>query len=107
MAEDFAQVLGQKRKAAEEVAKGLADLRAEIEKRTNKPAENNIEIECNGDFNWEAFLQHVQKTGAVGHSFSIVVDPGDSDHEKSFGFDGDGADRILSAKINGKNILKG
>lgn len=94
-------------KLSAEVAKGLADLRSKIEKRIDKPAENKVEIEHNGDFNWEAFIQHVQETGAIGHSFSVVVDPGDSEHEKSFGFDGDGADRILSAKVNGKNILKG
>jgi len=84
-----------------EVLKGLDDLR----KRIAGQFEHKLELEVNGDFNWSAFLQHVKETSETGHSFSIVVDPGDSEYEKSFGFDGDGADRIVSAKIDGKNIL--
>lgn len=43
-------------------------------------------------------IEHIGKTASVGHSFSVVVDPGDSEHEKSFSFDGDGAFRLLSLK---------
>jgi hypothetical protein len=46
----------------------------------------------------EKLLAHIGETAAIGHSFSVVVDPGDADHEKSFGFDGDGAFRIESIK---------
>ncbi len=48
-------------------------------------------------------LDHIGKTAAVGHSFNVVVDPGDSEHERSFGIDGDGAFRITSVKeVKGK-----
>jgi hypothetical protein len=40
-------------------------------------------------------LECIQKTVAVGHSFSVVVDPGDREYTQSFGFDGDGACRIV------------
>lgn len=46
----------------------------------------------------EKLLAYIGKTAAIGHSFSVVVDPGDSEYEKKFGFDGDGAFRIESIK---------
>jgi hypothetical protein len=47
----------------------------------------------------EPLLNHIRKTGGVGHTFSIVVDPDSSDYRKTFGFDGDGPDRIGSVEI--------
>jgi hypothetical protein len=46
----------------------------------------------------QKLLEHIRDTASGGHSFSVVVDPSDSDHEKKFGFDGDGAFRIESIK---------
>jgi 8-oxo-dGTP pyrophosphatase MutT (NUDIX family) len=43
-------------------------------------------------------LSHIKDTAAIGHSFDVVVDPGDADHEKKFGIDGDGAFRIVEVK---------
>jgi len=42
-------------------------------------------------------IQYCGDIGNVGHSFSIVVDPG-SDTEKSFGWDGDGSTYLKSVK---------
>ena len=40
-------------------------------------------------------LRHISKTGAIGHSFEIQVDPGlAKPGDRRFGFDGDGSDRI-------------
>ena len=39
-------------------------------------------------------LRHIQKLGDMGHSFAIVVDPDNSEYRETFGFDGDGSDRI-------------
>jgi hypothetical protein len=39
-------------------------------------------------------LRHIQKLGDTGHSFAIVVDPDNSEYRETFGFDGDGSDRI-------------
>lgn len=43
-------------------------------------------------------LDYIGRTAAIGHSFSVVVDPGDSEYEKKFSFDGDGAFRIEDIK---------
>lgn len=44
-------------------------------------------------------LRAIKEASDPGHSFSIVVDPGDSEFEKRFSFDGDGADRIISIDV--------
>jgi len=56
------------------------------------------------DNSLEDLLNHIKTAGNVGHSFSIIVDPGDRDYEKKFGWDGDGSDHIESIKVeNPKN----
>ncbi len=42
-------------------------------------------------------IEYIGKNGNGGHSFTIVVDP-DGDDTKSFGWDGDGSDRIISVE---------
>lgn len=49
-----------------------------------------LEVNVEGEGDLEGLIQHIGETAAIGHSFSVVVDPGDPDHERSFGFDGDG-----------------
>jgi len=49
-------------------------------------------------------LAYIGKTGGIGHSFEVVVDPGDPDYEKKFGFDGDGSDRVLSVELDGQRV---
>ena len=49
-------------------------------------------------------LAYIGKIGGFGHSFSIEVDPEDSELHKMFGFDGDGSDRILSVELDGKKV---
>ena len=51
-----------------------------------------------------SMLAYIGKAAGVGHSFSIVVDPGDSEYEKTFGFDGDGSDRIISVELDGEAV---
>lgn len=48
-----------------------------------------------GEDQLDALLRGIKAASDPGHSFSIVVDPGDP-NEKRYSFDGDGADRILS-----------
>jgi hypothetical protein len=65
-----------------------------------------ITIECNDpDNSLVNLLKYIQQNGNGGHSFSIVVDPGDKGFatangrtggEKKFFFDGDGSDHIGS-----------
>ena len=54
------------------------------------------EVICkDGDGKLKALIEYIGKIGNVGHSFSIIVDPGSSD-EMRFDWDGDGADYIRS-----------
>ena len=44
-------------------------------------------------------IEYIGQNGNGGHSFDIVVDPdGDKDERKSFGWDGDGSDRIFKVE---------
>lgn len=46
-------------------------------------------------------LNYIKELGNIGHSFTVVVDPGNTDHEKKFEWDGDGADHISNiVKLN-------
>lgn len=66
---------------------------------------NVIEIECNDtEGELARLLTYIMRTGNIGHSFDIVVDPDDKEYGMSFGWDGDGADRIRSIKVNGKKM---
>jgi hypothetical protein len=54
-----------------------------------------ITIKVNGDDgSLRRMLEYIAKQCAIGHSFTVVVDPGDREYEKEFGFDGDGAARL-------------
>ena len=48
-------------------------------------------------------MAYIKKIGDPGHSFGIIVDQGDTT-EKSFGYDGDGADKIISVTLDGKKV---
>jgi hypothetical protein len=43
-------------------------------------------------------LEYIKGIGNIGHSFSIIVDPDDSDYKKEFFWDGDGSDYIKDIK---------
>lgn len=47
-------------------------------------------------------LDYIKKQAGIGHSFSVVVDPGDSEYERKFGFDGDGSFRIARIERVGR-----
>ena len=52
-------------------------------------------VECiDSDGELKDLLNYIGKNGNGGHSFDIVVDPGDKQNERHFFWDGDGADRI-------------
>lgn len=58
-----------------------------------------ITVSCRDyDNTLEKLLNHIKDSGNVGHSFSIVVDPGND--EKSFGWDGDGGDYIEKVEVS-------
>ena len=49
-------------------------------------------------------LRHCQYHGQIGHSFSIVSDPDNSEYKMTTGWDGDGSDSIEDIKVNGKKL---
>lgn len=68
-------------------------------------------IDCSnsGAFNLEKLLTCIKQTGNKGHSFTIVVDPDLSQENggnQKFGWDGDGADRIIEIKTESSTIEK-
>jgi hypothetical protein len=46
----------------------------------------------------ENLIRHIKAASDPGHSFEVICDP-DSDEEKSFGFDGDGAFAIRKIRV--------
>ena len=44
-------------------------------------------------------LETIKDYTQMGHTFTVVVDPGDEDYEKSFYIDGDGSDKLEELDI--------
>lgn len=79
----------------------VAGKEAETEppKETQKYNGTIYTITCNDpDKRLKSLLDYIQKTGNIGHSFDIVVDPDNKETTKKFGWDGDGADSIKDIK---------
>ena len=54
-------------------------------------------VKCkDGNHELRKLIDYIGTNGNGGHSFDIVVDPGSSDKERHFFWDGDGSDRICS-----------
>ncbi len=68
-----------------------------------KPVEHTVTIEYKGDFNMRGFLRMLYYIGGIGASRSVTVDYEDDPFKSTW--DGDGADKILSAEIDGVDIL--
>lgn len=56
---------------------------AEVTIKINDPEGNIMEL-----------LKTVSDYSRMGHSFRVVVDPGDKEREKQFWIDGDGSDKL-------------
>lgn len=50
------------------------------------------------DDSLEKLIEFIKTNGNGGHSFEIIVDP-DGDDKRTFGWDGDGTDRINDIKV--------
>lgn len=73
----------------------------------------SLKIEGRGDFDWRGFLSSLGALGNWGCSRSVEIAPGDADTKKQledagyrtvFGYDGDGADCIISAERNSEKV---
>lgn len=73
--------------------------------RFDQDAEHTVSIQFNGDFNMAGLLRHMHRLGGIGASRTIIAMDED-DKPVKFGWDGDGADKIVSANVDGVDILK-
>lgn len=66
------------------------------EKRIAKIHESKeITISMNdSEGNIMGLLKTISDYSKIGHSFTVVVDPGDERYEKKFWIDGDGSDKL-------------
>ncbi len=71
-----------------------------------KEAEHTATIKFNGDFDMAGLLKHLHHLGAIGASRAVDAIDAD-DKPVHFGWDGDGADKIVEAEIDGKDVLAG
>jgi hypothetical protein len=82
----------------------LALLEKRISKGLGRDAEHTAVIKYNGDFDFKGLLQHLKRLGSLGASRDVIAVDSD-DKPVKFGWDGDGADKIVSAEIDGKDCL--
>jgi hypothetical protein len=62
--------------------------------------DKRIIIDCHDENNsLQELLEYIRDNGESGHSFPILVDGGDTEREKTFGWDGDGSDGIRSIEV--------
>jgi hypothetical protein len=60
--------------------------------------DKTITVTCRDSENTlEKLLNYIKGIGNTGHSFAIIVDPGEG--EKKFHWDGDGSDSIREIKV--------
>jgi hypothetical protein len=85
-----------------------------VAKRSNRSAEHAATITYNGDFNLKEFLRTLWVLGGWGASRDVQIAPEDKETQRSledngyrtkFGWDGDGADKIVSAEVDGEDVL--
>jgi len=67
--------------------------------RVNKIAEqtdwsDSFSVNVRDDGDLRKMLEYIRDTAKIGHSFDIVVDPGDREYQKRFHVDGDGQFRV-------------
>jgi ADP-ribose pyrophosphatase YjhB (NUDIX family) len=86
--------------------KFLAEEAQESEHAEDKSGEleHEIALQTRGDFDWKGLLHHMHSLGSIGASRDIIAMDSD-DKPVRFNWDGDGADKIVNATVDGENIL--
>lgn len=86
--------------------KFLAEEAQEPEHAEDKTGEfeHEIALQTRGDFNWKGLIHHMHSLGSMGASRDIVAIDSD-DKPVRFNWDGDGADKIINATVDGENIF--
>ena len=68
--------------------------------------EVSFKVKGDGKHSILSILAMLRYHGQTGHSFSIELDPDNSDYKMTTGWDGDGSDSIDDIKVNGKKISR-
>ena len=90
-----------------DIAQALDRVSDGLERQAKSDDDDDIlTVKCrDGDKNLARLVRYIGDIGNTGHSFSIIVDPeGKGETYKSFGWDGDGSDRVNEVKLNGEKI---
>jgi len=92
-----------------EILSGNEPLQAErMDGFGQNKGDKRITIECRDPENTiQELLEHLKSIGNMGHSFKVVVDPGDPGHMKEFYVDGDGPDYFYSIKSDPQSKNRG
>ena len=86
--------------ALTEVLGGEEPIEAERMDAKKVKGDRQIIIDCwDQEGSLQKLLECIRDNASSGHSFNIVVDPGDPEREKTFGIDGDGTDHIYAIDI--------
>ncbi len=64
-----------------------------------------LRLEYRGDFAMAELIRHLHRLGQIGASRTVTA-ADENDKEVPFGWDGDGADKVLVAEIDGVDVLK-
>lgn len=86
------------------IIKELVKIAKKLESDYNDPHTIVITGKGDGMIDIANMIDYIKHNGNIGHSFEIIVDPNDSERKKIFGWDGDGADRLDSVKLDDKEI---
>ncbi len=86
-----------------DMARFMGGLGNNIAQDSRKAPEHTLLVRYDGDFSFKGLLGHLQRLGSIGASRTIEARDED-DKIVPFGWDGDGADKIWDAEIDGEKL---
>ena len=88
-----------------EMAKGILGAKDEpFERDDDGYAKVSFRIRGDALHSLLRLLKQCDHMGSIGHSFTIVLDPDNSEYRRKVGFDGDGSDDVKDICVNGEPI---
>jgi uncharacterized protein len=71
---------------------------------SRKEPEHVLHVEYDGDFDAAGLVRHLHRLGAIGASRNVTADD-EEERPVTFNWDGDGADKVWSATLDGRDVL--
>ena len=98
------RLIARKKNLANRVGvKAMDAMFAGLARDSRKVPEHTLTVRYDGDFSFKGLLTHLQRLGSIGASRTIQALDED-DKVVPFGWDGDGADKIWDAEIDGEQL---